>query len=320
MNDLRTRAAAPAPPPAKAVPEQPALRKLATWLDFKAAPYFLISPYFLLFSVFGLFPLGYTLWVSLHDWQLGGGERKFVGFDNYTELFQDADFWNSVINTLGMFVLATVPQLLLALFLANALNRRLRGRLFFRLAVLIPMVTSIVAVAIVFSQLFARDFGLVNWLLRTDGLDWTADKKTSWTAIAMMVDWRWTGYNAMIYLAAMQSIPKDLYEAASIDGASPRRQFFRITLPMLRPAIVFTAIISTIGGLSLFTEPLNFGSGDIMGGTLRQFQTTAMYMYESAFLHTRYGYAAAIAAMLFVLILVVSLVSFLLTRRIGGSR
>jgi cellobiose transport system permease protein len=213
-----------------------------------------------------------------------------------------------------------VPQLLLALFLANTLNKRLRGRLFFRMAVLIPMVTSIVAVAIVFSQLFARDFGFVNWLLHTNGKDWTADKKTSWTAISMMVDWRWTGYNAMIYLAAMQSIPKDLYEAASIDGASASRQFFRITLPMLKPAIVFTSIISSIGGLSLFTEPLNFGSGDINGGTLRQFQTTAMYMYEAAFLHTKYGYAAAIAAMLFVLILLVSLISFLLTRRIGGSQ
>ncbi|MCD0453773.1 sugar ABC transporter permease [Actinocorallia sp. API 0066] len=295
------------------------LARAVTWFDLKAAPYVLISPYFLLFAVFGLFPLGFTVWVSLHDWELAG-DRAWLGFTNYTELLVDADFWNAVVNTLGMFVLATIPQLLLALVLANALNKRMRFRLLYRLGVLVPMVTSIVAVAVVFGQLFARDHGAFNWLLGTDGLDWQADKLTSWTAISVMVDWRWTGYNALIYLAAMQAIPRDLYEAAAIDGASPRRQFWRITVPMLRPAIIFTALTSTIGGLSLFTEPVMFAQGDVGGGSLGQFQTVAMYMYESAFRDRDYGYASAVAWMLFLLILLVSLVSFLFTRRIGGTK
>lgn len=289
------------------------------WLDLRAAPYLFVSPYFILFSIFGLFPLGFTFWVSLHDWELAG-DRTWLGFGNYTELFTDDAFWNATGNTLGMFVLATIPQLLLALALANALNKRIRFRLLFRLGVLVPLVTSIVAVAVVFAQLFARDYGFVNWLLRTDGLDWSADKWSSWTAISVMVDWRWTGYNALIFLASMQSIPRDLYEAASIDGASSRRQFWQITLPLLKPAIIFVTITSTIGGLSLFTEPVMFAYGDVGGGSLGQFQTVAMYMYENAFRDFDYGYAAAVAFMLFVLILIISGISFLFTRRIGGAK
>ncbi|GAB2807907.1 sugar ABC transporter permease [Actinocorallia aurea] len=295
------------------------LARVTTWFDLKAAPYFLVSPYFILFSIFGLFPLGFTVWVSLHDWELAG-DREWIGFENYTELIGDADFWNSVINTLGMFVMATIPQLLLALMLANALNKRMRFRLLYRLGVLVPMVTSIVAVAVVFGQLFARDYGAFNWLLGTEGLDWKAEKWSSWTAISVMVDWRWAGYNALIYLAAMQAIPRDLYEAASIDGASSRRQFWQITIPMLKPAIIFTTLTSTIGGLSLFTEPVMFAQGDVGGGSLGQFQTIAMYMYEMAFREREYGYASAVAWMLFLLIVLVSLISFTFTRRIGGTK
>src|SRR4029453_5553892 len=136
---------------------------------------------------------------------------------------------------------------------------------FFRLSVILPMATSVAAVSIVFSQLYSRDFGIVNWLLGGVGvgpIEGQASKWSSWTAVATMVNWRWTGYNALIYLAAMQAIPKDLYEAASIDGASRRKQFWAITLPMLRPTVIFTVIISTIGGFQLFTEPLLFGNGD----------------------------------------------------------
>ncbi len=315
MLDVRKRPDAPSAPSAEKAPRS----RWSTWFDLKAAPYLLVSPYFILFAIFGLFPLGFTVWVSLHDWELAG-DREWIGLENYTELLQDGEFWNSVLNTVGMFVLATIPQLILALMLANALNKRMRLRLLYRLGVLVPMVTSIVAVAVVFGQLFARDYGFVNWLLRTDGLDWTADKWSSWTAISVMVDWRWTGYNALIYLAAMQAIPRDLYEAASIDGASARRQFWQITIPMLKPAIVFTTITSTIGGLSLFTEPVMFAQGDVGGGSLGQFQTVAMYMYENAFRHFDYGYASAVAWMLFMMILLVCFFSFLFTRRIGGTQ
>jgi cellobiose transport system permease protein len=292
---------------------------LLSRLDAKGSPYLFIAPFFVIFGVFGLFPLGFTAWVSLHDWELAG-QGEFVGLANYTELFGDPDFWNAVVNTVGMLVLATVPQLLIALVLAALLNQRLRGLTFLRMGVLIPIVTSVAAVGIVFSQIFDRDAGMVNGLLGLVGVspvDWRADKWSSWIAISAMVNWRWTGYNALIYLAAMQSIPKDLYEAARIDGASSFRQLRSITVPMIRPAVVFTVIVSTIAGMQLFTEPLIFGQGAyaISGGSLRQFQTVSMYMFEKAFRDFDLGYGSAIAWMIFLFIGLLTLVNFLITRR-----
>ncbi|WP_327586082.1 sugar ABC transporter permease [Nonomuraea sp. NBC_00507] len=292
---------------------------LLSRLDLVGSPYLFVAPFFVIFGVFGLFPLLYTAWVSLHDWDLAG-DAGFVGLANYADLFADPDFWNAVVNTLGMFVLATVPQLLLALVVASLLNQRLRALTFFRMGVLAPIVTSVAAVGIVFSQIFDRDAGMANGLLAllgVDPVDWRADKWSSWLAISVMVDWRWTGYNALIFLAAMQSVPRDVYEAAAIDGASKIRQFWGITVPLIRPAILFTVIISTIGGMQLFTEPLIFGQGGyaISGGSLRQFQTVAMYMFEKAFRDFDYGYGSAVAWMIFLLIVVFALVNFLVTRR-----
>jgi cellobiose transport system permease protein len=292
----------------------------------RVSPYLFISPFYLVFIVFGLFPLLFTLWVSLHDWGLASGTREFTGLENFRYLLTDGDFWHAVVNTIGIFLLSTIPQLLLALFVANALSRRMRGSTLFRIGMVIPLVTSTAAVAIVFTQLFDRDYGMVNWalgLLGAGDIDWQASRGWSWVAIAVMADWRWTGYNALIYLAAMQAIPKDLYEAAAIDGASRIRQFWQITVPMLQPTIVFTVIISTIGGLQLFTEPVLFGVGTsnkMDGGSLHQFQTITMYMYDNAFTDDRYGYGAMVAWALFLLIIAFSLLNFLFVRRTGGTK
>jgi len=164
-------------------------------------PYALVSPYFLLFAAFGLFPLAFTLYYSLFKYDLTG-TVEWTGLGNYTKLLADSDFWNAVVNTISMFLIATVPQLLIALFLANALNKRIKGRLFIRMGVLLPLVTSVVAVAVVFTQLYGRDWGLVNWILSwfgVDKIDWRAERIPSWIAISTMVDWRWTGYNAIIF-------------------------------------------------------------------------------------------------------------------------
>ncbi|SCG71781.1 carbohydrate ABC transporter permease [Micromonospora coxensis] len=311
-------------PPSPAAPPPPPTRRRSraltlNRLDLKVSPYLYIAPFFVLFSIFGLYPMLRTAWMSLHDWNLIG-EHSFIGFDNYTRLFTDEYFWNATVNTFGIFLLSTVPQLLLALFLATLLNRTLlRARTFFRMAIFMPNVVSVAAVAIVFGMLFQRDFGLFNWLLGlvgVDPVDWDAQKWSSWTAISSMVNWRWTGYNTLILLAGMQAIPKDLYEAAAIDGASQWKQFWRITLPMLTPTFVFVVTLSTIGGLQLFTEPLVFANGNIIGGDQREFQTLAMYMYELGIenLNTA-GYGAAVAWAMFVMIALVSLVNFLLVRR-----
>jgi cellobiose transport system permease protein len=299
------------------------------WLsrfDVKVSPYLFIAPFFVLFAVFGAYPLGYTLWVSLHDWDLLAATHPFVGLHNYSALMGDPDFWNSVVNTLGIFVVSTVPQLLLALWLANLLNRGLRARTLFRMGVLIPSITSTAAVAIVFGQLFSRDFGLINWSLHfvgVDTIDWRASKLTSWIAVSTMVDWRWTGYNALIFLAAMQAIPRDLYESAALDGARPARQFWSITVPLLRPTIIFCVIVSTIGGLQLFTEPLLFNSGTnpIRGGPLRESQTMTMYMFENGFApNFNFGYGSAVAWMLFLLIVVIAMINVVIIHRFGNNR
>jgi cellobiose transport system permease protein len=293
--------------------------------DTRYSPYLYIAPFFLLFGVFGVYPLAYTFWVSLHDWDLLGSDHPFVGAQNYTQLMADPDFWHSVVNTLGIFVISTVPQLLAALWLANRLNRQLRARTTWRMAVLIPNVTSTAAVAIVFAVLFGREFGMVNWLLDVvgiGGIDWKSNRVASWVAISAMVDWRWTGYNALIFLAAMQAIPRDLYESASIDGANRSRQFWSITVPLLKPTIIFAVIISTIGGLQLFTEPRLFHSGTnaIRGGPLRESQTVTMYMFENAFApHYNFGYGSAVAWLLFALIAVVAAINVLILRRLGGG-
>ena len=284
------------------------------------AGYSFISPFFILFAIFGLFPILFTFWVSLHDWSLLG-DRSWSGLANYTELMGDDRFWTALVNTLGIFVLATVPQLLMALALAQLLNRRLRGLTFWRMGVLLPNITSVAAVGIIFTLLFARDFGLVNWLLGfvgVDNIDWQEHRWSSWLAISVMVDWRWTGYNALIFLAALQAVPKDLYEAASIDGASQFRQFWSVTIPMLRPTIIFVTLISTIGGIQLFTEPLLFNSGAnaISGGNTHQFQTLTMYLYEKAFVGQEFGYASTIAWVMVLVIALVAGINALMLRRI----
>ncbi len=303
-------------------------RRQRNWtsrFDVKASPYLYIAPFFVLFGVFGAFPLVYTAWVSLHDWDLIAEDHPFIGLDNYTKLIADADFWHSVVNTMGIFVLATLPQLLLALWLANMLNRSLRARTFFRMSVLVPNITSTAAVAIIFGQIFSTDFGLVNWFLNLAGIenvDWHSNRFLSWIAVSTMVNWRWAGYNALIFLAAMQAIPRDLYESASIDGANRARQFWSITIPMLKPTLIFAVIISTIGNLQLFTEPLlfNAGQGNIRGGPGRESQTITMYMFENAFQpYYNFGYGSAIAWMLFLLIVVIAIANVLIMRRISGD-
>jgi cellobiose transport system permease protein len=311
---------------------QPVMRRrssVRTWLhraDAGVSPYLYIAPFFVLFGLFGLFPLGYTAYISLTDRKLLGSTTHFVGFDNYTALFHDSYFWNAVENTLGIWVIATVPQLLIALGLAHLLNTKLRARTLFRMCVILPQVTSLVAVALIFTQLFSRDYGLINYLLGQFGIhqvDWEAGRLSSWIALSTMVTWRWAGYNALIYLAAMQGIPDELYEAAAIDGAKPWKQFIHVTIPMLRPTIIFTVIVSTIGGLQLFTEPYLFQPLKQVGtgGSDRQYQTVVMYLYEKAFGSTQFnfGYAAAIGWALFLLIAVVSLVNFLVVRRIRSA-
>lgn len=294
--------------------------------DTAASPYLYVAPFFLLFLGFMLFPLGYTFYVSLNDWNLiGADQRSWTGLDNYRRLLADPFFWNALRNTFSIWLLSTVPQLIFALGLAHLLNTRLRFRTLFRMGVLVPNVASLVAVTIIFAQLFGRDFGLVNWVLEVVGLEpinWQAGKASSHIAIAVMVVWRWTGYHALIYLAAMQAIPRELYEAASLDGAGSFQTLRSVTIPALRPVIIFSVMISTIYGLQIFAEPLLFDArpGSVTGGSGRQFQTLTVYLYEQGFRGFDFGYAATVGWVMFLVVVLVALINYALTRRISSAR
>jgi cellobiose transport system permease protein len=206
----------------------------------------------------------------------------------------------------------------MALGLAHLLNYKLRGKTFFRVAMLMPYATSVAASTLIFAQLFGRDYGLINWVLQEVGLhrvDWANQHWPSQIAISLIVTWRWTGYNTLIYLAGMQAISSDLYEASLIDGASRWQQFRYVTIPGLRPTILFTIIVSTIGATQLFGEPLLFaGDGTTYGGAQHQYQTLGLLMYQQGWTNFHLGQAAATAWTMFVIIVIVVLINTALAR------
>ncbi|MFE6489291.1 carbohydrate ABC transporter permease [Streptomyces sp. NPDC057757] len=289
-------------------------------LDVRGAPYAFVAPFFVVFAAFSFYPLLYTSWISLHRVELSTlNLMEWVGFDNYTALWDDDRFWNALLNTFTIGVLSTVPQLLMALGLAHLLNYRLRGSTFFRVAALTPYATSVGAAALVFTMLFERDFGMINWMLSLvgiDNIDFENNKWAAQTAISTIVIWRWTGYNALLYLAAMQAIPRDRYEAAAIDGASRWQQFLKVTVPGIRSTIVFTIVLSTIGATQLFGEPLIFGQGPngITGGADNQYQTLGLLLYEEGWKNYQMGRAATVAWAMFLLLIVLFVVQRLVTR------
>jgi cellobiose transport system permease protein len=296
-------------------------QRLGAW-DVKLSPYLYISPFFILFAVTGLFPLLYTAFVSVHDWDQVMGQGEFVGLDNFTFVLGHSAFWIALRNTLSIFVLSSVPQVIIAITIAALLDSHLRAKTFWRMGVLLPYVVAPVAVSLIFSNLFADQFGLVNTALGAIGIDpvrWHVDPLASHVAIATMVNFRWTGYNALIFLAAMQAIPRDLYEAATIDGASRVRQFFSVTVPMLRPTIIFIVITSTIGGLQIFDEPRLFDQYG-RGGASGQFQTVTLYLYELGWTQSNFGRASAVAWLLFLIIVIFGLINLAMTRRIADTR
>lgn len=298
-------------------------RRLYRW-DLKWSPYVFVAPFFVFFLAFGLFPLLYTGWASLHQVELTApNDMEWIGLRNFSRLMEDEFFWNALRNTLTIGVLSTVPQLLIALGIAHLLNYKLRGSMFFRVAILTPYATSVAAATLVFVMLFGRDIGMINWVLGQVGfgpVDWENGEWTSQLAVSTIVVWRWTGYNALIYLAAMQAIPNDLYESAALDGATRWQQFVHVTIPSLRPTILFTVVVSTIGATQLFGEPLLFNRGaGASGGANHQFQTLGLYLYEQGWVNLHLGRASAIAWTMFLILLLIGAVNWLVGRRLRKS-
>ncbi|MGP4112617.1 carbohydrate ABC transporter permease [Streptomyces sp. 4N509B] len=311
------------PTPSKP-PKRQGVSRIRQGIAERIAPYAYVAPFFLIFAVFGLFPLLFTFYVALFDWN-PIGDHTYVGFDNFTRLWEDGRFWNAAGNTLSIWLLSTVPQLVLALILAHALNHaRLRFAAFFRMTMLVPYITSVAATTIVFAQMFDRDYGLLNWLLGLVGIgpiNFVQSVPGSHLMIAVMVTWRWFGYTTLLYLASLQAVPRETYEAAAVDGAGGVKQFWHVTLPSLRPVIIFTVVTSTIYGLQIFTEPLLVSrAAPLTCGPARECQTLTLFLYEQGFGVFEFGYAAAIGVALFVMIVILALVNFLASTRIRSER
>ena len=292
-----------------------ALRLSPEW-----TPYVLLSPFLVLFAVFGVFPLLFSLYLAFQSWEPTNGlaSMQFVGLENFVFSLQDEWFWKSLKNTAWLALASGVPQHLVAIPLAVFIHtsfKRLRNGMVG--AYFLPYITSTVAIAILFSSLFSTDFGLVNQALgglaRVPGLGWLApDGPIDWLgrpenikpAIALIVFWRYLGFNLVLYLAALQTIPKDIYEAATMDGAGRLQQFFFITLPSLKPMIYFGVTLSVIGGLQLFEEPFILTGG--RGGSDQSGMTTAIYLYRMAFDFNDFGAASAMSWLLFFLVVVLT--------------
>jgi cellobiose transport system permease protein len=289
--------------------------------DVKVSPYLYISPFFILFAITGLFPLLYTGYVSVHEWSLIGGEGDFVGLENFQFVLGQEKFWVSLGNTFSIFLFSSVPQVIIALVIAAVLDTNLKAKTFWRMGVLLPYIVTPVAIAIIFGVMFSDRYGVVNAALDGIGLDpigWHSQSIPSHIAIASMVNFRWTGYNALIFLAAMQAVPRDYYEAAMIDGAGRFRRFFSITIPQLRPTIIFVVVTSTIGGLQIFDEPRlydQFGTGGADG----QWRTLTIYIYNLGWNESNFGRASAVAWLLFLVIIIFGAINLVITRSIASS-
>lgn len=285
---------------------------IAALKKYKVA-YVYIAPFYILFLIFGIFPMISGFALSFFRWD-GLGAMHFLGLTNYINLFKDTLFWKALSNTLIIGIISHIPILLGGLCLAYILNSKLvKGQNIFKTIYFMPMVTSSVAITIIFQNLFGYNYGLVNYLLGFFGeepLNWLGgDGSLIKVAVIIMFAWKWVGWNMVIYLAGMQGISNDIYEAARIDGASHTKMIFSIVIPLLKPIILFTLIQSSIGMFNLFTEPFvltgsNWGGGQNNGGL-----TLMMYLLNKAPQGgTAYGYASSIAYVITLFIVVISAV------------
>lgn len=273
-----------------------------------------IAPAMVLLGLFMIYPIVWSLWMSF---QTGKGMNlSFGGLANFMRLTQDQVFQRALYNTLIFLVIQVPLMILLALLFAVALNNpRLRGRAILRTAIFLPCVTSLVAYSVLFKSMFATD-GVVNDTLMalhiiSSPIGWLTDPFWAKVLIILAITWRWTGYNMVFYLAALQNIDPSIYEAARVDGVPARARFFRITIPMLKPVILFTTVISTIGTLQLFDEVNSITQGGPSDSTL----TLSLYIYNLTFkFMPSFGYAATVSWVIVILVGILSWAQFRVAR------
>jgi ABC-type sugar transport system permease subunit len=271
--------------------------------------YLFVSPFFILFMVFSLYPILFSLYLSLNEWK-GLGPLKFVGLDNFARLMSDPVFWKSMLNGVTIFALSVPTMTLLALVLAVILNsKRVRGFRFFRLLLFLPYITNMAAAGVTFRLLLQQRDGLINIALNALGIasvPWLETPFLAQVSVSLLIIWAWLGYNMVLMLAGLQTIPTDLNEAARIDGANRVQVFFFITIPLMRPMITFSLVLSTIGSFGLFTEVFTLTGGGPINATI----TPIIDIFSQAFTNLRFGYASAMAYVYFIFIFVLTLFQF----------
>jgi multiple sugar transport system permease protein len=265
----------------------------------RATAWAFFSPWVISYGLFGLFPFVFSLAASFTDYSpIRPGATRLVGLDNYGRALADPAFWSALMNT-ATFVIGTIPFTTgLALALALAVQPHFRGRTLFRVGFFLPSVVSVVVLSLVFKGLYAAN-GSLNTLLGALGLptpQWLNDPSTALPAIMAMDVWSASGYYMIIFLAGLESIPRELYEAARLEGAGPWTCFRRITLPLLRPTLLFVVVVNTVRSLQIFAEVFVMTRGGPLGRTT----TVVYYLYEEAFSRFHLGYASAVAYLLFV--------------------
>lgn len=273
----------------------------------RIAPYLFIAPFYILFAVFMVYPLISSLIMGFYEMR-GLQSRIYVGLGNFTELFQDPIFWKSLLNTTYFALGTLLLQLPIALLLAMLLNAKLvKGKNFLRLAFFTPVLVAGVFVAIIFNLIFDQRAGLINneFLLFGKEIGWLSNPRYVMLAVILTGVWQWAGFNMIFFLAGLQGIRQELYEAAAVDGANWWQSFIHITLPSLRPVIAFVFVVSMIGSFQLFDLPyiLTNGGEPADAGT-----TIVMYLYKNGFQFMRLGYAATIGWVLFIIIAIISIV------------
>lgn len=288
----------------------------------KIAPYAFISPFIILFIIFGLYPIGYSIYISFFKWKLCG-PVAFIGLANYKKLLTtDPFFFRTIKNTVILLFTGSLLQHFFAIPLAIMLNNKLlKGRNLFKAAYFLPYITSTVAVTLIFSQLFDTNFGWLNFIIKdifgSEKVLWLTDPTAIKASLSIILNWKYIGWNTIIYLAGLQAIPSELYEAAIVDGATKLQQHFKITLPLLLPIIFFAVTLSIIGGMQIFDEPyVLLGGYDMMGGPRNSGLTAAFYLLYTAFRAARLGRGSAIAWLLFFIILIMTLINKYITRKL----
>lgn len=291
-------------------------KRLINKLKFntKTAPYYFLAPTLIIFIVFMIYPIISSFILSFQKFKYG--EYSFIGIKNYVMLFKDPVFKAALINTFQYLIIQVPIMIILALVFANLLNQTyIKYKAFFRVSIFIPAITALVAYSLIFKLLLNTDYGFVNFILKSLGIpaiDWLNGPISSKASLIIAITWRWTGYNMVIFLAGLQGIPEELYEACAIDGANRVQQFFKVTVPLLKPVILFCAITSTIGTLQLFDESYILTGGGPDNATI----TISHYLYNVGFRFVNFGYAAAIS---YVLVFIIAVLSFIQFKISGGD-